>query len=108
MESRQPKSVYIRFLNMMVELLHEKAPKHCSWIEVFLGMFHDIMVYSAEEILAGAEQPDSNSEAYKIGIKVFFNNDMIQNLGHFILQEKSPLRNKRNIDIHGQVDMALL
>ena len=68
MEGQKPKSVYLRFLNTMVEILHEKAPKHPSWIGVFLGMFHDIMVYSAEEILAGADTPDSNSESYKIGM----------------------------------------
>ena len=101
MEGQRPKSVLLRFLNTLVAILHEKAPKHPSWIGVLLGMFHDIMVYSAEEIMAGADAPDSESEAYKIGMKVFFNNDMIQSLGHFILQEKSPLRNKRKIEIHG-------
>ena len=68
MEGQRPKSVYLRFLNALVDILHEKAPKNPSWVGVLLGMFYDIMVYSAEEILTGADAPNPDSEAYKIGM----------------------------------------
>jgi len=43
------------------------------------------MVNSCEEIELESDKYDSESEAYKVGIEIFFVNDMIRHLGDFIL-----------------------
>ena len=48
------------------------------------------MVFSAEEVELEFVQIDKESEAYKIGVELYFKHEMIHYLGDFILQEKSP------------------
>lgn len=48
------------------------------------------MVFSAEEIDQQKEIPNQESEAYKVGVELYFLYDMIRHLGDFILQENSP------------------
>jgi len=74
----------------MVELLEERAPKNWRKFDFFLEIFHDFMVFSAEEVDLELERIDKESEAYKVGVELYFQNEMIHYLGDFILQEKSP------------------
>mmetsp|Transcript_389 Transcript_389/g.527 ORF Transcript_389/g.527 Transcript_389/m.527 type:complete len:148 (-) Transcript_389:1464-1907(-) len=48
------------------------------------------MVHSSEDIAEGLSEYDAESEAYKIGVELYFQNNMIKYLGDFVLQENSP------------------
>lgn len=74
----------------MVSLLPERAAKNWRKFDSFLDIFYAFMVNSCEEIENESDKYDTESEAYKIGIELFFANDMIKHLGDFILQENSP------------------
>ncbi len=74
----------------MVEMLGERAPKAWSKFEAYLDIFYSFMVSSADEIAESKAGYDSESDAYKIGVELYFIYDMIRHLGDFILQENSP------------------
>ena len=80
-----PKAICIRFVTLMTELLTERAPKNWRKFEAFLEIFYAFMVFSTEDIDAGKETHDSTSEAYKVGVELFFIYNMIRYLGDFIL-----------------------
>lgn len=56
----------------MVELLEERAPKNWRKFDSFLEIFHDFMVFSAEEVDLELERIDKESEAYKVGVELYF------------------------------------
>lgn len=74
----------------MVEQLSERAPKNWRKMDAFLEIFYSFMVHSAEDIYTDRKDYDSDSEAYKTGIELYFIYNMIKPLGDFVLQEKSP------------------
>ena len=74
----------------MNKLLEERAPKNWRKFDSFLDIFFVFMVNSADEVAQDKEGYDSQSEAFKVGIEIFFIQKMIQKLGDFILQENSP------------------
>ena len=45
-----PKAICIRFMYQMVELLEKRAPLKWRNFDQFLEIFHDFMVFSAEEV----------------------------------------------------------
>ena len=59
-------------------------------MDSFLEIFHDFMIYSAEDIEIQTLVPDFEGDAYKTGVELYFLYDMIHYLGDFILQENSP------------------
>ena len=90
---RRPKSVFIRWLRNLKQILHNTAPRTPHNAEAFFDMFREVLVFSGDDILADAVEHDINSEAFKIGMKAYFNENTIQTLGHYMLQDKSPIRN---------------
>lgn len=86
----RPKAVCLRFMTHMVEQLAERAPKHWRKFDAFLDIFYSFMAHSAEDVSRGRTELDSSSEAYKIGVELYFKNNMIKHLGDFVLQENSP------------------
>ena len=48
------------------------------------------MVQSADDVYQDRKEFNSDSDAYKTGVEIYFINNMIQHLGDFVLQEKSP------------------
>jgi len=89
-EEQVPKAVSIRFVAIMTEILMERGAKNWRKFDSFLEIFYAFMVFSSEDIDADKETYDSTSDAYKVGVELFFMNDMIRYLGDFILQENSP------------------
>ena len=87
---QRPTAACIRFVTLMVAQLAVRAPKNWRKFDAFLEIFHDFMVFSAEDIENSMESPDQESEAYKVGVELYFIFDMIRHLGDFILQENSP------------------
>jgi len=85
-----PKAICIRFVTLMTQLLSERAPKNWRKFDAFLEIFYAFMVFSPEDIDANSETHDATSDAYKVGVELFFIYDMIHYLGDFILQENSP------------------
>lgn len=83
----------------MVQLLPERVAKNWRKFDAFLDIFLSLMVFSAEEIDNDVVKPDSESEAYKTGIELFFVFKMIKNLGDFILQENSPYHDDTQVRI---------
>jgi len=68
-------------------------------------MFLDLMVHSAEETLTDNSGYDKNSEAYRIGMKTFFDEEMLLYVGHFLLGTKSPISSLgRNVEVRGYCD----
>ena len=85
----RPKSMAIRFLDMCLSQLKLRAPKSYQYFDHFLELISTFAFYSPEEL---ADSPvtdglpfDKDSEAYRIGMTVFYQRDMIQILGDFIL-----------------------
>lgn len=67
-----PKAICIRFIWKMAELLEVRAPKNWRKFDNFLEIFHDVMVFSAEEVDLELMQIDKESEAYKVGVELYF------------------------------------
>lgn len=74
----------------MIEQLADRAPRHWRKFDAFLDIFYSFMVHSADDVRAGCVEFDKESEAYKVGVELYFKNDMIKYLGDFVLQENSP------------------
>lgn len=89
-DEEHSKSACIRFLIMMTSLLSERAPKNWRKFDAFLEIFYNFMVFSAEDIACERAKHDTESEAFKVGIELYFKYNMIRYLGDFILQENSP------------------
>ena len=67
-----PKAICIRFMYQMVELLEKRVPLKWRNFDQYLEIFHDFMVFSAEEIELETEQIDKESEAYKVGVELYY------------------------------------
>jgi len=67
-----PKAICVRFILKMTELLEARAPKNWRKFDAFLEIFHDFMVFSAEEVDVEETTIDKESEAYKIGVELYF------------------------------------
>ena len=85
----RPKSIALRFLDMCLSQLKLRAPKAFMFFDHFLELISTFAFYSPEEL---ADSPvtdglpfDKDGEAYRIGMTVFYQRDMIQILGDFIL-----------------------
>ena len=89
-QEQKPKAICVRFLMHMVEQLAERAPKNWRKFDAFMDIFFGFMVYSASEVYADKDEYDSESDAYKTGMELYFIYNMIRHLGDFVLQEKSP------------------
>ena len=74
---RRPKSIFIRFIRNMKLVLHNTAHKTPHNCKAFFAMYAKLLKFSGEEILSDATQHDAESEAYKIGMKAFFNENVI-------------------------------
>ena len=61
---QRPKPVCIRFVCLMTELLADRAPKNWRRFDAFLEIFHDFMVYSAEDIDTDRIRSDKEGEPY--------------------------------------------
>jgi len=59
-------------------------------MDAFLDIFYCFMVNSADDIYNNRSTYDSDSDAYKTGIEIYFLSNMIRYLGDFVLQDKSP------------------
>jgi len=59
-------------------------------MDAFLSIFYSFMVQSADDVYQDRKEFNSDSDAYKTGVEIYFINNMIQHLGDFVLQEKSP------------------
>ena len=80
----------MRFVVQMIHMLPERVAKNWRKFDAFLDLFFHLMVFSCEDIENEKEKFDTNSEAYKVGVELFFKYDMIRWLGDFVLQENSP------------------
>jgi hypothetical protein len=85
----RPKSVALRFLDMILSQLKLRAPKSYWKFDYFLELISTFGLHSPEEL---ADSPvtdrlafDKNGEAYRIGMTCFYQRDMLQTLGDFIL-----------------------
>ena len=87
----------VKFLKEITTYLYipTKAAACQGNIQTLFDLFNAIMVNSKEEIYEDEEkgrvQFDKDSLAFAMGIKLFNREEMIQYLGHFILQKKSPV-----------------
>jgi len=98
---QRPSSVFIRFLRNMKNVLMNMAPKHPQNCRAFFYCFRDLLALSGEDIMNGVTEPDRESDAYKIGMKAFYNEKMLESLGHFMLQDKSPCNTIAKVNIQG-------
>jgi len=86
----RPKAVCLRFMAHMVEQLSDRAPKNWRKFDAFLEIFFSFMVHSTDDIRMERTDFDNTSDAYKIGVELYYTNNMIKHLGDFVLQESSP------------------
>jgi len=84
-------------MKTMVEQLSDRAPKHWRKFDAYLEIFYSFMVNSSDDILANRAEFDTNSEAYKTGVEMYFINNMIMHLGDFVLREKSPYHDETRV-----------
>lgn len=61
----------------MKQVLHNNASKTPHNAVAFFDMFRDLLVFSGDEILNNAVDHDADSEAFKIGMKAYFEEDTI-------------------------------
>ena len=85
----RPKSVALRFLDVLLAQLKHRAPKSFMTFDYFLELISTFAFYGPEDLvdspLTDGLKFDRQGEAYKIGMTVFYQRDMIQVLGDFIL-----------------------
>lgn len=67
-----PKAVCIKFMQKMITLLEKRAPTKWRNFDQFVEIFHDFMVYSAEEVELELGAIDKAGEAYKVGVELYF------------------------------------
>ena len=84
-QEQRSKAVCVRFVTHMIEQLADRAPRHWRKFDAFLDIFYSFMVHSADDVRAGCVEFDKESEAYKVGVELYFKNDMIKHLGDFVL-----------------------
>lgn len=61
----------------MKNILHAKAHEKPHNAKAFFGMYKNLLAFSGDDILADVSQHDVESEAFKIGMKAFYNENMI-------------------------------
>lgn len=67
-----PKAVCIKFMQKMITLLEKRVPTKWRNFDQFVEIFHDFMVYSAEEVELELGAIDKAAEAYKVGVELYF------------------------------------
>ena len=95
-ELQRPKSIAIRFFNILLSHLDLRAPRAWSRFEAYLDVIFSFATLGPEQIEQEvkddkAQKWDSESDAYKIGMEYFFKEGFLTILGDFVLQEESPL-----------------
>lgn len=71
------KAIASSFLQEMRQILLQKAYTKVSNIAAFNNFFVDALLHSAEEVRDGIESYDADSEAFKNGMKIFYEEHMI-------------------------------
>ena len=98
----RPKSLAIRFLDILMLQLKLRAPKSWRTFDFFLELILAFAIHSPEELelssagdLPANQVPsDPQGEAYQIGMTLYFKRNMIEILGDFILQDDSPIESE--------------
>ena len=108
-EVERPKSLAIRFLDILMLQLKLRAPKSWRTFDYFLELILAFAIHSPEELelsnagdLPANQVPsDPQSEAYLTGMNLYFKRNMIEILGDFILQDDSPIESEMQRKIMG-------
>jgi len=83
-------------MGLLLGQLHTRAAKAWRKFDQYLEIICAFAINSAEEIeedkdLGKSTKYDAESEAYKVGVEVFFKQGLLTILGDFVLQEDSPM-----------------
>lgn len=90
----RPVAVCAQFIAHCLELLQTRVAKAWSRFDQFLDMLYGFVVGAPEQTKNNVfKQPeyDPKSEAARVGIEFCFKNRVLEQIGDFILGEKSPL-----------------
>lgn len=90
----RPKAVCVQFVNHCLSLLQTRVAKAWSRFDQFLDMLYGFAIGSPEQTKNNVyTQPDFDvtAESARLGIEFCYKNNIIEQIGDFILGEKSPL-----------------
>lgn len=97
----RPKSIALRFFNILIGHLDLRAPRAWNRFEAYLDIIAGFATQGPEEVLneiaAGKVLPfEVGSEAFKLGIEHCFKAKLLTKFGDFMLQEDSPIHDAKN------------
>ena len=98
-EEERYKALSLQILQLLIDCLDERAPKAWKTFDQFNELFFAFGVFSPEDIqerwtgetTISCIPFDKESEAYQIGMGLFFRWNMLERLGDFVLGDKSPM-----------------
>lgn len=93
----QPTSIAVRFMNQMINGMNERVAKSWARFDEFIEMILSFGVFSPEVIFADGpgytKRPFCrDTDSFHIGMTYFFQQNMLQRIGDFILGGKSPFK----------------
>ena len=93
----RPKSLSLRFINEMLSQLFTRVSVNWRSFEHYLRILFAYGVHGPEDFLEDSGisvQPGwkKNSEAYQIGMDLYFRKHMLEFIGDWVLGDESPLR----------------
>jgi hypothetical protein len=86
-------------MNQLISMLFSRAAKNWRKMDSYLDILYCFCVHSADEIeleedATKAVPVDPTSEAYQVGMELYFKMGLLTMFGDFVLQEESPLWNE--------------
>ena len=101
-EIEQPVSVTVRCMNFLLSHLTTTCVQNWSRMNIYLEILYAFGVYSPEQIMKSgpgftSSYIDEESDSVKVALHYFFSNHMIEKIGDFMLEDKSPFLQKGEI-----------
>jgi hypothetical protein len=98
-DKERPLALSLRFLHIMMENLHYRAAKNWKTFNYYLETILAFGI-NGSEAFEKIEQEDGqgyskDSEAYKIGMGLYFKRNMLEIMGDFVLGEASPINKEQ-------------
>ena len=96
-EKERPKALSLRFMNLMVGYLPDRAAKNWKTFDHYLEVILAFAIHAPEELETDPSPQEGltwnkDSEAYQIGMELYFKKNMLEYLGDWVLGEASPLQ----------------
>lgn len=97
LELERPVSVAARFINHMVSLFNNWVAKQWKRFDCYNDILLSFGIHSSEEVRSSGngitlvDKWSASSDACRVGLEYFFQINMVERLGDFILEDESPL-----------------